>query len=707
VTHGASDARFDAIAYPASRRDPTFDVLHGVRVDDPYRWLEDPDSADTIAWTGAQNALTRTLLDGPLRDRLRRELHTLYDYPRTSAPVPRGDRFFFTRNSGLQNQPVLYVQDGSSGAPRVLLDPNALSEDGTTALTAWEPSPDGRLIAYAISHEGSDWQELRVRDVAAARDLPDVLRWVKFVTIAWHAGGRAFYYTRFPEDGNYFPSVHAHTVGTPQAQDRVVYPAADEAEIVYEVDRSSDCRFLAVTAFRGASENSRVVVLDTRADGDAALAPPARVPVFDVGEGFTDSWRFVDAAGDTLIFRTNRGAPRGRIVACSPGSAPRDVVPESADTLIDAAFVAGRIVAVYLHDASSRVRIYDIAGGSAGDVRLPTLGSVTEMTGEAGGAEAFFRFASFTWPPTILRYSLADGGTSEFFPGPARVRPARYDVSQVWYPSRDGTRVSMFLVRLRQLPAAAPHPVWLTAYGGFNINIVPDFDPAHFVWLDRGGILAVPNLRGGGEYGEAWHQAGTLGRKQNVFDDCIAAIEHLVREGLTRPGLVVLEGGSNGGLLVAAVLTQRPDLPAAVICRVPVADMLRYHLFTVGRFWIPEYGCADDAAQFGFLHAYSPLHRVRDEARYPPVLITTAETDDRVDPGMARKLAARLQAACSTSRSGPACIRIEPRAGHGAGKPVSKMIEEDADIYTFALKALLEAGAPLPEARDAGGRGVR
>jgi prolyl oligopeptidase len=700
--------------YPPSRRDQTVDIYHGVRVEDPYRWLEDPHSPDTVAWTDEQNALTRSIVDGPLREELRRELQRMYDYPRLSAPVPRGSRSFFTHNSGLQNQAVLYVQDGLTAAPRLLLDPNTLSADGTVALTAWEASPDGRLLAYATSSGGSDWQEVRIRDVESSTDLPDVIRWAKFVTISWSARADGFYYTRFPENGSYHPAVWFHHLGRSQEDDALVFPASDDPEIVYEVDQSSDHRFLVVTAFKGASENSRLTIF--RLKPDATREPEG---VYEVGAGFEHAWHFVDSWEDVLFFRTNREAPRGCVLARERDCTLRQAVPPSENSLIDAAIVGGQLVTRSLENASSRMRMFDLGGEWRGDVALPALGSITEMTGEAKASELFVRFASFTWPPTILRVSLPPEGGShdkgdhnprgfplqpeEWLPvstgsetsGPARTHDD-YVTSQTWYTSRDGARVSMFLVHRRDTPRDGDRPIWLTAYGGFNINIVPDFDPAHFVLLDRGGVLAVPNLRGGGEYGEAWHQAGMLERKQNVFDDFIAAAEHLIAEGYTRAGRIVFEGGSNGGLLVSAALTQRPDLPGAVICRVPVADMLRYHLFTVGRFWIPEYGCADDATQFPFLYAYSPLHRVRDDVRYPPVLIMTAETDDRVDPGMARKLAARLQAACTISGGGPACIRIEPRAGHGAGKPVAKLIEEDADIYAFALAALF----PQPNAQN-------
>jgi prolyl oligopeptidase len=646
-------------------------VYHGVRVDDPYRWLEDPDSEETIAWTDRQNALTRELLDGARRDTLRSQLERLYNYPRTSAPVRRGSRYFFARNSGLQNQPVLYVQDRPDGTPRVLLDPNTLSSDGTIALTAWTPSDDGRLLVYALSSGGSDWQDLHVRDVDRGSDLDDHLRWAKFVSLSWLGDASGFYYTRFPEEGSYHPVVCLHRLGASQADDAIVFGPSNDPEIVYEVDQSSDYRFLVITTFKGASENSAVTVLENGM---------VRWSV----SNFDHAWHFIDASGDTLFLRTNLDAPRGRIVAVGQDFRPATILPETSDSLINALVVGGRIATLYLRNASSRVRLFELDGREHRGVELPALGSVTEMQGEADGDELFLRFASFTWPPTVLRCVVSDASVTVFAKPGAAVDPEQYETSQAWYPSRDGTRISMFLVHRRGLARDAQRPVWITAYGGFNINIVPDFDPGHFVWLDRGGVLAVPNLRGGGEYGEDWHRAGMLDRKQNVFDDGIAAAEFLIEQGYTRPRRIVFEGGSNGGLLVAAVLTQRPDLPGAIVCRVPVADMLRYHLFTVGRFWIPEYGSADDPAQFKFLYAYSPLHRVRQEVEYPPVLVTTAETDDRVAPGMARKLAATLQ----TARGGPALIRIERRAGHGAGKPIAKMLEEDADIYAFAFKAL-------------------
>jgi prolyl oligopeptidase len=406
-------------------------------------------------------------------------------------------------------------------------------------------------------------------------------------------------------------------------------------------------------------------------------------------EGFDAAWAFIQGIGDRLYFRTTAGADRGRILAIDWNGTRREIVGEHDDILVDARLCGGRLALLYLHNAHSRLALFELDGSPAGDIALPALGSVTEMTGEADDDEIFIRFASFTWPPGIYRCSVKDGSVRTFIAPSAHVAPNDFEVQQTWYRSRDGTRVSMFLVHRTGTAAQEARPAWLTGYGGFNINLVPDFDPAHILWLERGGIVAVANLRGGGEYGEAWHEAGMLERKQTVFDDFIAAAEWLIAERYTDARRLVVEGGSNGGLLVSAVLAQRPDLVGTVICRVPVADMLRYHLFTVGRFWIPEYGCAEDPAQFDFLYRYSPLHNVRDGTAYPPVLIMTADTDDRVDPGMARKLAARLQQATAEG-GGPILIRIEQRAGHGAGKPVAKLLDEDADIHMFAFQAVIE-----------------
>jgi prolyl oligopeptidase len=673
--------------YPTTRKSDLVDSYHGVQVPDPYRWLEDADSPETAAWVDAQNALTRSVLDGPVREGLADRLTALYDYPRTGVPVRRGERYFFTHNTGLQDQPVLYVQDGPDGDRRVLVDPNALDAGGPVALTAVAVNDAGTLVAYGLSRSGSDRQEIFIRDVASGVDRPDRLLWAKFVSIAWEKDGAGFYYTRFPQPGtvpegdeNYFNQVYHHRLGDPQTLDALVFEKPAEREIVFGVEISDDGRWVVITAFQGASDKSEIYLLDRRArDGKT----------FALFTGFASAYAFIEGAAGRLFFRTDAGAPRGRIISVDPSAPeapPAEVVAESADKLSAALVVHHTIVASYLQNASDRLRLFDLSGRPAGGVELPAIGSLTGISGRPEDSEMFVGFTSFIYPPVNYRYGFADSVLRPFGQSEPRVNPADYDTTQVWYPSKDGTSISMFLVHRRGLAKDGERPVLLTGYGGFNINLTPAFDPANFVLIDKGGVYAVANLRGGGEYGEAWHEAGTFERKQNVFDDFIAAAEWLAGSGYSNARKIAIEGGSNGGLLTGAVMVQRPDLFGAVVCRVPVADMLRYHLFTVGRFWISEYGSADDPSQFPYLYRYSPLHNVRDGVAYPPILITTADTDDRVSPGMAKKFAARLQEADADST--PVLIRVETKAGHGAGKPVSKMIEEDADIFAFLFKYL-------------------
>jgi prolyl oligopeptidase len=673
--------------YPSARKADIVETYHGVKVADPYRWLEDADSAETQAWVDAENALTRSTLDGPARDELVKRLTTLYDFPRVSVPARRGTRYFFTRNTGLQNQAVLYVKEGLEGEPRVLLDPNELSADGTIALTVVEPNDDGSLIAYGLSKSGSDRQEILVRDVATARDRADRIQWAKFASIAWTKNGRGFYYTRFPEPGkvppgdeNYFNKVYYHRLGDPQAKDTLVFERPRDREVVFDVEISQDDRWVVVTAYQGASDKSEIYVIDRR------LPKTKPRPLF---KGFQSAYLFVQSAGGRLFFRTDDRAPLGRIIAVDPvrnAPQPVEIVPEQRDKLSSAVLVHGTLVASYLHNASDRIRMFDLRGKPAGEIPLPGIGSVSEISGRPEDDELFVGFTSFTMPMTSLRYRFDPRALSEFSKSELRFDPPAYETTQVWYPSKDGTKISMFLVHRKGLQRDGSHPALLSGYGGFNVSLTPAFDPALFPLLDRGGIYAVANLRGGGEYGEAWHEAGMFERKQNVFDDFMAAAEWLVANRYTTRGRLAIEGGSNGGLLTGAVMVQRPDLVGAVVCRVPVADMLRYHLFTVGRFWISEYGSADDPDQFEYLYAYSPYHNVKDGLSYPPILITTADTDDRVSPGMAKKFAARLQAA--DGDASPVLIRVETKAGHGAGKPVSKLIEEDADILAFLFKYL-------------------
>ena len=652
---------------------------------DPYRWLEDPDSPHTSAWVEAQNRLTRSALDRPSRGALVERLTTLYDFPRTSVPTRRG-KTLFTHNTGLQDQPVLYVQEGADGERRVLIDPNAMKDDGPVALTALAINETGTSAAYGLSKSGSDRQEIFVRNVDDGVDRPDRLRWVKFASIAWVKDGSGFYYTRFPEPGtvppgdeNYFNQVYHHRLGDPQDADRLIFEKPAERETVFGVEVSDDDRWAVITAFKGSSDRSEISVIDRLAAGSAP------VPLVS---GFTAAYAFIESVRDRLMFRTDESAPRGRIISIDPQNpqlTPIEVVAEGSDKLSSAVVIHHTLVTAYMHNASDRVRLFTLSGEPSGDVELPTIGSLTGISGRPDDSEMFFGLTSFVAPATNYRFDFPSGTLEPFGDRRSSADSEQYQTTQVGTRRRMAPRSRCSWSPGRDCHGTGNRPVLLTGYGGFNISLTPAFDPSNFVLLERGGIYAVANLRGGGEYGEAWHEAGMFERKQNVFDDFIGAAEWLVSSGYSNPRRIAIEGGSNGGLLTAAVMVQRPDLFGAVVCRVPVADMLRYHLFTVGRFWISEYGSADDPLQFPYLYQYSPLHNVSDGTPYPPILITTADTDDRVSPGMAKKFAARLQAA---GHSAPVLIRVETKAGHGAGKPLSKTIEEDADIFSFVFTML-------------------
>ena len=674
------------LAYPRARKADVVDVYHGTRVADPYRWLEDADHPDTVAWVEAQNRLTRSIVDGPEREAVKKRLTELFDYPRLGVPEKQGRRYFYTRNTGLQNQSVLYVREGLAGAERVLLDPNILSPDGTVALTSYFATQDGARLGYSLSRSGSDRQELYVRDVATGKDLPEKLD-AKFTNITWTPDGTGFYYTRFPAPGtvpkgdeNYFGKIYFHRVGDPQAKDALVFERPDRKELFPSAALTLDGRYLVLTGNMGSSDKSEVYVLDRSVAG---ARPTVLFP------GFDHEYSYFGDIDGRLYFRTDRDAPLGRVVAVDYARGGREVIPvvaEGKDKLLLATVVNRQLVLSYLHDASSTLALHMPDGRLAKEVALPTLGTVSSITGEADDDELFLNFSSFTSPTIPYRYDFASGRLAEFEKLPSAVDPAAFETRQVWYPSRDGTKVSMFLVHKKGLELDGRRPTLLYGYGGFNVSETPGYKAARMLWLERGGVSAIANLRGGGEYGEAWHQAGMLDRKQNVFDDFIAAAEWLIANRYASRETLAIQGGSNGGLLVGAAMVQRPELFGAVVCQVPVADMLRYHLFTVGRFWIPEYGSSEDPKQFAFLYRYSPYHNVKDGVAYPPTLVTTADTDDRVAPGLAKKFAARLQEA--TSGGAPILIRVETRAGHGAGKPVSKQIDEQADVYAFLYRVL-------------------
>jgi prolyl oligopeptidase len=675
-------------AYPPARKATVVDDYNGIKVADPYRWLENADDPETAAWVEKQNALTRSLLDGPEREAIRKRLTELIDYARLSVPTRRGARYFYSRNSGLQNQSVLFVREGQA-PERVLLDPNTLSSDGTVALQSTVTTRDGSLMAYALARSGSDREEIYVKDVATGRDLPDKLLWAKFTTMTWAPDKSGFYYQRFPVPGsvpagdeNYFGKIYFHRLGDAQDKDALILERPMERDVAFGTDITRDGRYLVLTAYKGSSSKTEVHVLDRTSAG-------AQPRLLAFTRGFADAWSFIGEDGGRLFFQTDKDAPLNRVMAVPAGATdalPVEVVPQGADKLQSSALIGHRLVLARLKNASDRLFLHALDGRLEKEVALPALGSIDAWSGEPDDEEMFFGFSSFTFPSTPYRYTFKDGTLAEFEKVRSSVNSADYEVEQVWAPSKDGTKVSMFLVHKRGLPRDGQRPTLLNGYGGFNVNMTPSYGSSRFVWMERGGVWAVANLRGGGEYGEAWHQAGMLEKKQNVFDDFIAAAEWLIKSGYTRPERLAIQGASNGGLLVGAAIIQRPDLFGAAVCQVPVADMLRYHLFTVGRFWIPEYGSSEDPAQFPFLYKYSPYHNVKDGVAYPATLVTTADTDDRVAPGMAKKFAARLQEA--QAGANPILIRVETKAGHGAGKPVSKQIDEQADIYSFLLSQL-------------------
>jgi len=676
------------LEYPMAHRSDHADNYHGTTVPDPYRWLEDPDSEPTRAWVDAQVRLTTSYLE-PIqaRGRIQERLTELWDYERYSAPSARGGRYFYSHNDGLQNQSVLYVANSADAEGRVLLDPNTLSEDGTVALSGYAISDDGALMAYGLSSAGSDWQEWRVRDVETGKDLDDHLKWVKFSGASWTPDGRGFYYSRYNEPAageeltgaNYFQKLYFHRIGTPQSADRLVYHRDDEKEWGFDGEVTEDGRYLIVSVWRGTERKNQVFYFD--------LAHPD-AKIVELIAGFEAEYSFLGNEGPVFWFRTDLDAPRYRVVAIDTSQPQRaaweDVIPQADDTLQGASVVGNRFFASYLTDAHSRVRVFDLEGQSVGEVDLPPLATAGGFTGLRKHRETFYGATSFTTPTEIYRYDL-DTGESQLVRRPdVAIDRNAFEARQVFYTSRDGTRVPMYLIHKRGIALDGRRPTILYGYGGFNIALTPAFSVTRSVWLEMGGVYAVANLRGGGEYGRPWHEAGMLDKKQNVFDDFIAAAEWLIENDYTSSDRLAISGGSNGGLLVGACVTQRPDLFGAAMPDVGVMDMLRFQKFTIGWAWVSEYGSSDDAEQFETLHAYSPLHNLRPGTSYPATLISTADHDDRVVPAHSYKFAATMQAAqCGPA---PILIRIETQAGHGAGTPTTKAIEEWADRLAFLVK---------------------
>ena len=680
--------------YPQARKGDVVDDYHGTKVADPYRWLEDVDAEETKRWIEAENKITFAYLESiPEREFLRERLTQLWNYERYGVPSKEGDLYVYSKNDGLQNQSVIYMQASLDGEPEVLIDPNKFSEDGTVSLRDRSFSEDGSMLAYSISRSGSDWREYFVRDMKTGEDLDDHLVWVKFTRASWTHDNVGFFYSRFPtpEEGeaiegeNVNQKIYYHRVGTPQAEDQLIYEISEHPRWRSSAFVTDDGRYLVFSIRQGAVRNNRISYRDL---GDPEM-PNLEAGMVDLIPEFEARFNFLGNDGSNFYFRTDLDSPRYRVIAIDLENPGRDnwveVIPEGEDVLQSVEIINHQFVARYLHDAHSVLRVYSMNGEHVKDIELPTIGSVRSVNGEPEDTEMFYSFASFLYPTTIFRYDFEAGENSILHAPSLDFDPSHYETKQVFYYSQDGTRVPMFITHKKGIEMDGMNPTYLYGYGGFNISLTPRFSTSNLVWLEMGGIYAQANMRGGGEYGEEWHEAGTKERKQSVFDDFIAAAEYLMEEGYTSRRKLAIGGGSNGGLLVGAVMTQRPDLFGATLPAVGVMDMLRFHKFTVGFGWISDYGSSDDPEGFEYLYAYSPLHNLRPAA-YPPTMVTTADHDDRVVPGHSFKFAATLQEV--HTGDAPVLIRIQTKAGHGSGKPTAMIIEEQADRWAFLIKNL-------------------
>ena len=675
--------------YPPARKSDQLDNYHGVKVADPYRWLEDLDSEETRNWVEAENKLTFGFLASiPERNAIKDRLTRLWNYEKYGVPFREGNRYFYTRNSGLQNQAVLYTVTALDAQPQMILDPNTLSSDGTVALSGLQVSPDGKLLAYSLSSSGSDWQEWKVRDVETSKDLSDHLKWVKFSGVSWTRDGKGFFYSRYDEPKsdalkatNYFQKIYFHKLGTAQTEDVLVYERPDQQDWLLGGTVTEDGNYLIITVYEGTDVKTRIYYKDLKTK-DA--------PVVKLLDDFDAAYTFVANEGTRLWFQTDLQSPRGKVVEIDTSNPARSnwkvVVPESKETLQTVTFVNNKFILNYLKDAYTQVKIYDTAGKLVNEVAFPGIGSAEGFSGKASDKETFYSFTGFTTPTTIYRYDMTTGKSTVFRQPKVDFNPAEYETKQVFYKSKDDTKVPMFITHKKGLKLDGNNPTYLYGYGGFNVSLPPAFSVGILVWMEMGGVYAQPNLRGGGEYGEEWHQAGMKLRKQNVFDDFISAAQWLIDNKYTSTPKLAIGGGSNGGLLVGAALTQRPDLFGAALPSVGVMDMLRFQKFTIGWAWVSDYGSSDNPDEFKAIYAYSPLHNIKLGTSYPPTMITTADHDDRVWPGHSFKFAAALQAA--QGGTAPVLIRIETKAGHGAGKPTSKIIEEVADRWAFLVKTL-------------------
>ena len=715
-------ATFDRpLSYPTTRKIDQTDDYHGVPVSDPYRWLENPDSEETQAWVEAQNAVTFGYLQEiPAREKIKQRLTQLWNYERYGIPFKQGDRYFYYKNDGLQNQSILYTLTSLDGEPQVLLDPNTLSEDGTVALGGMAISEDGKLMAYGLSTSGSDWQEWKVRDVETGADLSDHLKWLKFSGASWTHDGKGFFYSRYDEpnekskheDVNYYQKLFYHRLGTPQSEDVLIYDRPDQKEWGFSAGVTEDGKYLIISVWRGTDPQNLIFYKDLTAPESA---------VIELINEFEAEYNFIDNDGSVFWFKTDLNAPLGRVIAIdinnppapslagdeTPPSPPlgeggidlsppltkggiqggfTEIIPEAAETLGGIGILNNQFVTSYLKDAYTQIKIFNLDGSFVRQIALPGIGSAGGFGGKRHDTETFYAYTSFTTPNTIYSYNMLTDESKIYRQPQVDFNPDDYETKQVFYPSKDGTQVPMFITHKKGLQLDGNNPTYLYGYGGFSISLTPSFSVSRVVWLEMGGVYVTACLRGGGEYGEAWHQAGTKLNKQNVFDDFISAAEWLIANKYTQPAKLAIAGGSNGGLLVGACMTQRPELFGAALPAVGVMDMLRFHKFTIGWAWTSEYGSPENAVEFPAIYGYSPLHNLKSGTAYPATMITTADHDDRVVPAHSFKFASALQEMHGGEK--PVLIRIETKAGHGAGKPTAKVIEELADEWAFLVREL-------------------
>ena len=673
-------------APPKAKIKPMVDIFHGTKIQDNYRWLEDSNSPETQKWVEEELAYTRAVLDPlPGRPAIQKRLTELLSIGSVTPPEIAGKYYFYTKREGMQNQPILYVREGLNGADRVLVDANQLAADGTVALDWFHPSDNGKYVAYGTSAGGSEMSTLHIIETKTGTILPDTIERARAASMAWQHNNRGFYYTRYPKKGDvpagqemYNRHVFYHELGQDPEGDDKIFGEGRDPEDWPEVSLSNDGRWLLINVAQGWTK-SELFLMDVNSD-----KPPSRVTT---GKNFLYDGEVYEGK---LYITTNEDAPRYRVFVTDAGNFDREawkeIVPQTDAVLQGVSVFGGKLFAQYEQNATSQLKVFDLDGKKLTDLSLPALGAVFGTGGRWNRDEVFYGFQSFTFAPSIYRYDLKDNSTSLWIKVDApSIDPSRYDVEQEWFKSKDGTRVPMFVVHKKGLEKNGRNPTLLTGYGGFNVSLTPAFSRNAYLWMEHGGIYAVANLRGGAEFGEDWHRAGMLEKKQNVFDDMIAAAEHLISEKYTDPKHLAIQGGSNGGLLMGAMITQRPDLFRAVVCQVPLLDMIHYQDFQIAKLWIPEYGTAESPEQFKWLYAYSPYHHVKVGAEYPAILFMTADTDTRVDPMHAKKMAALMQAEAKNgaSHTHPILLRIETKAGHGAGKPVTKQIEEFTDVYSF------------------------